>query len=1032
MATISELNVRLGLLYKDFDKSLSAVEKRLERSGRKFSQLGNDLTLAVTVPLAALGASAIQQAGEIEALKLAMTSTFEAAGRSAAEAATELEALREVAKAPGLDFEQAVKGSIRLQGVGLAAEDARHIIAQLANAIALTGGTADDLDGVTRQFSQMIAKGRVLQEDVSIIAERMPRISSLMQQAFGTASVEAIRASGVSAKEFVARITEAATVLPRVEGGIKNALVNAGAEARNSLAKLGEAISKAFDVPGLLQRFSTGLAGAVKWFDGLSDSAKRTIVQVGAFAIAVGPAVKVLGAMQGAAAQAISIFGSVAGGLKTVAGAMLSAASSATSMRVAFIAATGGIAAVVLGIAAAVTLLSDEFDTAAYATEQFEVAQKSVNEEASKEVGQLNKNINVLKDVRSSTEDRKKAADALLAAYPGYLKGVDLEKASLARLNEVQKELTANIIRGIAERKKADAINAIYEKQAAILLRIQEIQRSGKTTVSENTLIDTGDLIRNGSRAAAIIEKLQAQVGDLGKQANITAADFDRAFGLQTRAIDPLIEKEYRAREAADDSRDAFLGLNTAVKDSTDSASGASGAAADSAMRMAKAYRDAIKSIEAVGAKGEILDSEILGEKAKEVETQMERLIEMGFGPSSKPIQTLKKYLIDIRAQLASGFANANAAQAAVMEIERVSAALGTLKNAQASAGSRASAIEELTSAYPEYLRGIDLEKAGIEQLADLQNTLTAAIQKTATARKNSGAGAPAGTPVGAAPSIATLPTATSVQSIEVSGVDAAIGRMQEFANSLGLAQSAFVRLNETSKTTGEEIAATWGHLQAGVITFGDAVTQSANLFQERYGQIAQDMLGKIGEIAAGIVAIQANRAEQEKAILDEEYAAKLAAVQGNATATKKIQDELAARKKEIDKKVAKNQQTVAIVQAVINTALGITQALSSAPPPYNFILAALTAAAGAIQIATIKSQSFAEGGVVTRPTLGLVGEYVGASTNPEIITPERKMRQVFREESAYGMPMELYSVIRGEDLLLVTDKAARRRERTT
>jgi len=140
MASISELNVRLGLLYKDFDASLKKVERNLERSGRKFSQLGNDLALSISLPLAALGASAIKQAGEIESLKLAMTSTFEAAGKSAADATKEVELLRQAAKAPGLDFEQAVKGSIRLQGVGLAAEESRRILEQMANDVVLRLG----------------------------------------------------------------------------------------------------------------------------------------------------------------------------------------------------------------------------------------------------------------------------------------------------------------------------------------------------------------------------------------------------------------------------------------------------------------------------------------------------------------------------------------------------------------------------------------------------------------------------------------------------------------------------------------------------------------------------------------------------------------------------------------------------------------------------------------------------------------------------------------------------------------------------
>ena len=38
----------------------------------------------------------------------------------------------------------------------------------------------------------------------------------------------------------------------------------------------------------------------------------------------------------------------------------------------------------------------------------------------------------------------------------------------------------------------------------------------------------------------------------------------------------------------------------------------------------------------------------------------------------------------------------------------------------------------------------------------------------------------------------------------------------------------------------------------------------------------------------------------------------------------------------------------------------------------------------------------FANGGVVTETTLGVMGEYPGAKSNPEIITPENKMREVF------------------------------------
>jgi hypothetical protein len=45
-----------------------------------------------------------------------------------------------------------------------------------------------------------------------------------------------------------------------------------------------------------------------------------------------------------------------------------------------------------------------------------------------------------------------------------------------------------------------------------------------------------------------------------------------------------------------------------------------------------------------------------------------------------------------------------------------------------------------------------------------------------------------------------------------------------------------------------------------------------------------------------------------------------------------------------------------------------------------------------------------ADGGVITRPTLAWVGE--DRRTAPEIVTPERLMRRIVREEGgAYGAP---------------------------
>ena len=107
--------------------------------------------------------------------------------------------------------------------------------------------------------------------------------------------------------------------------------------------------------------------------------------------------------------------------------------------------------------------------------------------------------------------------------------------------------------------------------------------------------------------------------------------------------------------------------------------------------------------------------------------------------------------------------------------------------------------------------------------------------------------------------------------------------------------------------------------------------------------------------------------------------------------------------------------------QATANTASAASGAASSvASIPY--VGPVLAVAAVASVLASLANlPKFANGTVAYGPTLGLFGEYPGASNNPEIVTPEKKMREVFREESqmvvAGGGNEKLTFRIRGRDL---------------
>lgn len=123
-----------------------------------------------------------------------------------------------------------------------------------------------------------------------------------------------------------------------------------------------------------------------------------------------------------------------------------------------------------------------------------------------------------------------------------------------------------------------------------------------------------------------------------------------------------------------------------------------------------------------------------------------------------------------------------------------------------------------------------------------------------------------------------------------------------------------------------------------------------------------------LNAIATVISDINANQTEQENQRIESERKRVADLLEAGAITEK----EAKARNKRIDaeerklkREQAQREKNLAIFNAVINTAQAIVKALASAPPPYNVILAAISAALGAAQIAAISSRplpKFAKG----------------------------------------------------------------------
>lgn len=623
---IGELNVRIGGEIKGLEAAIRRAERALDRAGQTLSAAGDRLTMSLTLPIVGLGVASIKSAGEIEQLQKALETTMKDAGRSTADATKELDALRKAAEAPGLDFQQAVKGSVRLQNVGFSAEKARGILVQLANAVAMSGGSAQELDGVTRQFGQMIAKGRVLQEDLTIIQENMPAVSAAMEKAFGTRSAEKLRDMGVSAEQFVDGITKQLALLPRVEGGITNAIVNAGTAIKLSLAKVGMELNKTFNVTGNLDRFADWIVGLADRFAKADEGTKKLIIGVGLFAAALGPAVKAMNLLVQGSGFLVLGFTRLQVAMKTI--QTVGIAEWFVKLdKVTKATVWGAIAAAVLAAALAFKALEKDMSSAAQIGREVEnvntKAAQSIVEEKMKVEGL----VATLKNHNASRADQKAALEELQRISPKHFANLDKEKFQIGEVVAAQNAYIDSIFRAAKAQAAREKIVEIEKKLLDTQERLNEAGATGWQTAG-NVLKEYGKRLVDVTGVLTQFEvfdtfgenQTQSMVQNLGKQTG------------------ELITMREAMKTVVTQNSD----LATATKKTTDATNNftrASKEAAKTAKQVAEVMGDWKNALSLDGVLGE----EAFDQQASAVQNTIKKLLDLGLSPLSAQIQQVKR-----------------------------------------------------------------------------------------------------------------------------------------------------------------------------------------------------------------------------------------------------------------------------------------------------------------------------------------------------------------------------------------------------
>jgi tape measure domain-containing protein len=299
---IGKLNLKLGVDVSNLDKELGKVERSMSRFGSNMQNIGSTLTQSLTLPIIGLGAASLKSFADIEKLQNGLIAIM----GSSEEAGIEMEKLRKVAENPGLALPEVVKASASLQSVGMNADAARETITQFGNAVARAGGGAEQFDGVVLALSQISAVGKVTQEDLNQIKERLPEFARVMKEEFGVVTAEGIRELGISSEEFIKRSVGALGNLERANGGLANTFDNLRDNVGASLAELGKAINETLNLEAVAAALSAGLQRLVDGFKSLNPETQGFIVKAGLLVAALGPAIFIVGKL-------ITTFGALVG-----------------------------------------------------------------------------------------------------------------------------------------------------------------------------------------------------------------------------------------------------------------------------------------------------------------------------------------------------------------------------------------------------------------------------------------------------------------------------------------------------------------------------------------------------------------------------------------------------------------------------------------------------------------------------------------------------------------------------------------------
>ena len=1029
MATKAQINVKVGALTEGFDKGMKRLERKLKRTGRLLKKTGTAMTQNFTAPIVAMGAMSVKVFADFEqgmlkvkaisgatntemneltdtAKRLGSTTMFTATqvselqlslsklGLTPTEINKSTESILNLAQATDSDLAQsATIAASTMRAFGLEAEDMTSIVDVMADAIS---SSALDMSKFDTAMSSVAPVARVagasLEQTTAIIG--VLTNNGVEASTAGTALRNIfldLAKNGMSWSDAMDQINNAVDPLATAfdlfgkrGANVATIIANNGEEIRNLTADFedseGEAQRMAdimdSGLSGSLRKLKSAAEGAgIEMGQGLKpiiESIAKTLQNVAYWFRDLSDSQKEnviqIGLIVAAIGPILIMFGKLS----------LGAAAAAKAMQRLnkFIVANPYLAlSMALGV---VSLKVYNYVTALTTQERIQKKLQQIQRNAiadtKVEVNAINEKLRLARNIEASDADREKAVRSLNKEIRSLNGQLTLENINEKRVTASIKEHTDAIIANAA----AAGSKKRLEEEVMELERLKDVQ---------------DDLFK------AFLENVtDAQLFQFG----FKSGDWDRF----SYAVEFAEKKTQHLNEGIEEQQKVVDGIADSIVDYTKKSAILTEELSLSEI-MSKNYGNTISG---------------LNQKLSEL-TNVYENAEKGssdYNTATKEIKKVSKELAKEYDKLAvkTGGSGNNSVTGAMQKLNQE--------------------IQELTQQfYNAELAGDDTSdiltklKTKTDQQKDAQEKLNKALatesdilkenNKLITERINKTTGRKEQVTYG---SIEEMQGDTSGTGGTVTGI------FNEFS---GEFESLNKEINGTwdnivngMENFGHKWIGEWKNTVSGIIAVVDQLDQTFDAYFKMQTQ-------KIN-----------NQNKEQLDAIDQEEEARRASLMNitddekRAAALERLDDEFSQRRADIEEETQeklnkiKRQQAikdkaVAIFQATINGVGAVISALKFGP-----IAAIAVGALVAAQIAMIAATpipKFADGGIVSAPTLGIMGEYSTAKTNPEVIAPLDRLKSMIGDT---GQNIVVTGRLRGNDIYLSNENAATNRLRTS